>query len=89
MDAKGQRAQHGVRFEIKDVDSSLPYKFGAWTPISTSDLGRWTSTTPDLHTDDPILVLGVALISGFVVKAVQLRGEYGSMSTGKVMLSRS
>ncbi|KAJ7585356.1 hypothetical protein C8J56DRAFT_121773 [Mycena floridula] len=34
-----QRAQHGVRYEVQDVDSSLPFSFGAWKPVSTSDDG--------------------------------------------------
>ncbi|KAK0238941.1 hypothetical protein EDD85DRAFT_828515 [Armillaria nabsnona] len=43
MDEYGEEANHGVRYLIEDP--ILPYKIGAWKPVSTSDLGSsWGSS---------------------------------------------
>jgi len=35
----GERGYQGVRFRIEREPAESPYRFGKWTPISTSDLG--------------------------------------------------
>ena len=37
INSDGERAQHGVRYLI--LPASLPYRYGPWRPVSTSDLG--------------------------------------------------
>ncbi|KAF4618872.1 hypothetical protein D9613_009655 [Agrocybe pediades] len=40
IDHEERWAQHGVRYRIEPEPEGSPYRYGKWTPLSTSDLGE-------------------------------------------------